>query len=231
MYPISYTTNMLDHHVQRSIVYRLAFSSGLRFSELKPDGIENKLFDYHLKKVIAAGYVVKDADGLYSLSATGRKLGLNALQNGQALVDQAYSILILAVRRAEDKAWLLTRRKAHPLLGRVGFIRALPEAGVSVTDSAARFLLENTGLTASFSVLGGGLFTVYDQDNLESFTNFTFLVSNDAVGELVQHDPLGELYFAEDPDFTDPNMLPNMKLLGNLHKAGELFFVEETFQV
>jgi hypothetical protein len=221
---------MLDHHLQRDIVYRLAFAEGLRFSQLKPDEIENKLFDYHLKKTVAAGYVRKNDNGEYVLTPDGRKLGLNALQKGQPLFDQAYSILILAVRRKSDKAWLLCRRNTHPLLGRAGFMRALPIAGQSVTATAARACREATGVVASFRVLGSGLFTMYDQDNLESYTNFTFLVSDDAEGELQQNDPLNEFFWAEDPDFTDPDMLPNMKTLGNLHKINQLFFVEKTFR-
>ena len=46
---------MLDHHIQRQIVYQLAFVDSLRFGELKPDDLDNKLFTYHLKKVVSAG--------------------------------------------------------------------------------------------------------------------------------------------------------------------------------
>lgn len=220
---------VLDHHIQRTIVYELAFSEGMRFGELKPDTLDNKLFDYHLKKTIKAGYVAKNSEGIYTLTPLGRKLGLNALKNGQALIDQAYSILILAVRRKSDKQWLLYRRKTHPLLGRVGFMHAIPSAGQSILETAEQTCRILTGVKASFRMLGSGIFTVYDGQDLESYTNFTFLVSDDAVGEIEQNDPLTEYYWADDPDFTDPDMLPNMKTLGNLHKANKTFFVEKTF--
>lgn len=220
---------MLDHHIQRTIVYELAFSEGQRFTELKPETLDNKLFDYHLKKTIKVGYVAKGDDGTYTLTPLGRKLGLNALKNGQALIDQAYSVLILAVRRKSDKAWLLYRRKTHPLLGRVGFMHAIPVAGQSVSKTAEQTCLILTGVRASFRVLGSGIFTVYDRRELESYINFTFLVSDDAVGDIVQNDPLTEFYWVEDPDFNDKDMLPNMKTLGNLHKANATFFVEKTF--
>jgi hypothetical protein len=221
---------MLDHHLQRTIVYRLAFAKSMRFSELKPDDVENKLFDYHLKKTIAEGYVKKNEAGRYALTPDGRKLGLHVLQRGRPLFDQAYSILILAVRRRSDKAWLLYRRKTHPLLGRVGFMHALPQADRLSAEVAAESCLEQTGVTATFRVLGSGFFTTYDQDNLESYVNFTFLVSDDAEGGLRSNDPRTEFFWADDPDFTDHNMLPNMKTLGNLHKANQLFFVEKTFR-
>ncbi len=222
---------MLAHHIQKSIVYKLAFADALRFSELKPDGIESKLFDYHLKKVISANYVHKNEDGLYQLTPQGKMAGQRALKNSQALIDQAYPILVLAIRRKEDKAWLLCRRKSHPLIGRVGFMRSLPEAGKNVVESASQTCLELSGIKANFRVLGSGFVTVYDQQELESYTNYTFLASDDAEGELLQNDPLNEFYWAQDPDFTDENMLPNTKMLGNLHKANELFFVEKTFNI
>ena len=222
---------MLDHHLQRAIVYRLAFSPALRFGELKPDGIENKLFDYHLKKVVASKLAVKQEDGTYTLTAEGRRLGKRALDKQLALADRAEPVLFLAIRRKSDKAWLLYRRKTHPLLGRVGFMHVLPVAGVIPEDRARQICQETTGLTANFSVLGSGFFETYDGDALESYTNFTFLIANDAQGDLSQHDDFAEYYWVNDPDFTDPDMLPNMKTLGNLHKADQLFFITKSFQL
>lgn len=222
---------MLDHHLQRAIVYRLAFSPSLRFSELKPDEIENKLFDYHLKKVVASKLVVKQDDGSYSLTAEGRRLGKRALDKRLAVADRAEPVLFLAIRRQSDKAWLLYRRKIHPLLDRVGFMHASPEAGTTPEAQAAKVCLAKTGIQASFSVLGAGFFETYDGDNLESFTNFTFLIANDAAGELQQNDEFAEYFWEADPDFTESRFLPNMKTLGNLHKANQLFFVTKTFKL
>ena len=84
---------MLDHHIQRSIVYRLALARRLKFSELKPDILDNKLFTYHLKKVISAGFAIKTADGYYKLTPEGRRLDAHVLDNTEALVDRAYSVL------------------------------------------------------------------------------------------------------------------------------------------
>lgn len=222
---------MLDHHLQQAIVYRLAFSPSLRFSELKPGEVENKLFDYHLKRVIASKLVIKQDDGTYALTAEGRRLGKRALDKRLASADRAESVLFLAVRRATDKAWLLYRRQTHPLLGRVGFMHALPVAGITPEERAAKICAEKTGITATFSVLGAGFFESYEGEALESFTNYTFLIANDGQGELRQNDEDAEYYWADDPDFTDANMLPNMKTLGNLHKANQLFFVTKSFQL
>lgn len=221
---------MLDHHLQRNIVYRLAFSPSLRFSELKPADIENKLFDYHLKKVIKAGFVVKNEDGQYALTPQGRKLGIHALGNGQAIVDQAYSVLFMAVRKATDYTWLLYTRNTHPLIGRTGFMHATPVASESTTETAERVLKEKTGLTGSFTALGGGYFRVFDQDNLESFTHFTLLVCDDASGDLNVNDEFADYTWQTSPDFTAKEMLPNMTILADYCQRNEPFYIEQTLQ-
>lgn len=222
---------MLDHHIQRTIVYRLAFADSLRFSDLQPEAVENKLFAYHLKKVVSAGLVQKNDDGTYALTAEGRRLGVHILDKQLAVIDRADTVLFLAVRRKSDKAWLLYRRNTHPLFNKIGFMHAYPNALESVVDTAVATCLDKTGITASFQVLGSGYFRVFKGDELESFTHFTLLVSNDAEGELAQNDESAEFFWADDPDFTELDMLPNMKTLGNLHKANELFFIEKQFTV
>lgn len=222
---------MLDHHLQRAIVYRLGFTDSLHFSELKPDLVENKLFTYHLKKVVAAGLVTKQSDGTYALTPEGRRLGIRVLDKQSAVIDQPESVLFLAIRRKVDDAWLLYRRKTHPLRGKVGFMHCTPLASQQSVGTAAVACLEKTGLTASFQVLGGGFFRTYRGEALESFTNFTFLLSDDAEGELQQADEFAEYYWADKPDFAAMDMLPNMKTLGDLHKANQPFLIEKTFRL
>lgn len=222
---------MLDHHLQRTIVYRLGFTESLHFSELKPELIENKLFTYHLKKVVGAGLVSKQSDGTYTLTPEGRRLGIRVLDKQSAVIDQPESVFFLAIRRQADGAWLLYRRKTHPLRDQVGFMHGTPLADEPIIETAARVCLEKTGLAASFKVLGGGFFRTYRGPELESFTNFTFLVSDDASGELQPSDDHAEYFWAAHPDFTDDDMLPNMKTLGDLHKANQPFFIEKTFRL
>lgn len=219
---------MLDHHIQRTIVYKLALTEALRFSELRPDEIENKLFTYHLKKVVSEGYATKDQDGLYKLTPEGRRLGVYILDNTEPLFDRADSVILMAVQRKEDYSWLLYRRRSHPLLGKVGFMHAIPNASESSVDTAKKTLLEKTGLIGTFEVLGGGFFRIYEESRLESFTNFTLLTCNDAVGELQADDELAEYFWVDSPDSEATNLLPNMPTLLKLHKEGKTFFVERT---
>ncbi len=53
----------LDHHLQSQIVQQLMMQGEQTFSELKPAGIENSLFMYHMRKLITRGIAEKAANG------------------------------------------------------------------------------------------------------------------------------------------------------------------------
>jgi len=221
---------VLQHHIQKSIVYKLAFSNGLRFSELKPDDLENKLFDYHLKIVIRDGYVEKTEDGLYKLTAEGRRIGKRASEKQLTIADRAESILLLIVRKQLEGDWLLYKRATHPLIGKVGFIHANPVVGQSVTEIAHDQCLERTGLDCTFKPLGSGYITTYDKETLESYINFTLLVADSAKGELQQNDENAEYFWQSEPDFSDPDMIPTTAYLADLYSKGDIFFTEKTLR-
>ena len=219
---------MLDHHIQRSIVYTLAFAPSMRFSELQPDDVDSKLFTYHLKKVIQAGYVTKYDDGTYALSPEGRRIGKTVLKKDR-LMDKAYSILLLAIRRSSDNAWLLYTRSTHPLIGLTGFMQALPNAHEAVAETAQSVCFDKTGLKGNFQVVSSGYLRVFEIDELESFTHFTLLVCDDVEGELKEHDDYGTYSWVNNPDFSAPSMLPTATILSDLATNRDTPFIEKTY--
>ena len=222
---------MLDHHIQKSIVYDLAFAESLRFSDLKPDELENKAFTYHLKKVISAGLVEKLDDGRYTLTMKGRRVGKGALKKESRLLDRAYSILLLAVRNIEDDSWLLYKRQTQPLLGLTGFMQAQPVAETDARSTAEKTCFEQTGLRAEFAVQGHGYFRVYRQTELESFIHFTLLLARDPTGELLATAEQAGYFWQTAPDFSGADMLPNMQTLHKMCLDEPGSFVEATFEL
>ncbi len=222
---------MLDHHIQKSIVYDLAFAESLRFSDLKPDDMENKAFTYHLKKVMKSGLVEKLEDGHYSLTMKGRRVGKGAFKKESRLLDRAYSILLLAVRRSEDDAWLLYKRQTQPLLGLTGFMQAQPVAETDARTTAQQTAREQTGLTIDFEVQGHGYFRVYRSGELESFIHFTLLVGQNPAGELLETAESAGYFWQQTPNFESPDMLPNMQTLHKMCEAAPGLFVEATFEL
>lgn len=221
---------MLDHHIQRTIVYTLAFSPSLRFSELQPDDIDSKLFTYHLKKVILAGLVEKYEDGTYALTPEGRRIGKSVLRKDR-IIDQAYSILLLAIRRPSDNTWLLYTRNTHPLIGLTGFMQATPQPDEEIAITAQIACKQKTGLTANFKTVSSGFFRVFEGDNIESFTHFTLLVSDNPEGELSVLDEFGTYSWVKDPDFNAKNMLPTAYSLSQLASDRSITFIEKTFKL
>lgn len=220
---------MLDHHIQKSILYRLAFVDSLHFSELQPDGLDNKLFTYHLKKVIVSGFVEKTPDGTYRLTAKGRRVGKGALDRDDRFFDRAYSILLLVVRRTHDDTWLLHTRNTQPLRGHTGLPQARPMANSSITENATRELLDQTGLSGIFTVVGQGYFTFTRDDQLESFIHATIVVCDNPLGELYAEQ--AESYaWVPATDFSAPNLLPTVPAIATMLNSGASY-AEHTFRL
>lgn len=220
---------MLDHHIQRTILYSLAYTDGLRFSDLKPEDIENKLFDYHLKKVLVAGYAEKSSDGLYRMTSEGKRIWKSLLKKQADFIDRAYSILFLVVRRSDDGAWLLYRRKAQPFLNMMGLMQAQPSPHEEIAKTSASTLLANTGLSGTFSPISSGYLRIFDGDTLESFTHYTLLVTEDVAGELIQNDEFGEYEWVMNPDFSTPDFLPTVSTLIQAYQDKQTGIIEKTF--
>lgn len=221
---------MIQHHIQQAIVAKLATNKTLRFSELQPEDIDNKLFDYHLKQLIASKIVAKNSSGEYELTPYGRKIGVSARLNMKDRLDRAYSVLFLIIRR-KNGDWLLYRRKSHPLIDRVGFMHARPSWSETIFETATRVTKENTGLTASFKVCGHGYFRVFEGDNLESFTHFMLLVCENASGELQVTDEFAEYEWVKDPNFSAKDMLPNMADIVELYQNRSGGFLEKQYKL
>ena len=217
---------MLDHHIQRAIVTRLKSSEDLTFTEMKPLDIENKLFTYHLKIVIREGFVEKTQNGRYKLTSAGEKLWKRMSESTDKVATRAHSVLFLIIR-SENKGWLLYKRKTHPLIGKEAFMHATPLAGRSIKESASAETVTRTNLLCSFEVAGSGFFQTYEADELSSYTNFTLLYCERPTGILSQNDEHAEYFWVKSPDFSAPNMLPNMKLLTDKYLAGQFpFFID-----
>lgn len=219
---------MLDHYIQKNIVYNLALAQSMRFSDLKPDDIENKLFDYHLKKVVATGLVVKNDTGEYELTPKGRRVGKDALKKTDHLINRVYSVIFIAIRGQEDDAWLLCRRKTHPLLGKIGFMHAAPDLDATALETAIHAVQEKTGLKGTFKVRGSGYLRMYEGEDMESFTHFTLIESTDASGELKQLDELAEYFWQDAIDDNDPNLLPSIPYFASALEQPGLFYFEKT---
>lgn len=218
---------MLDHHLQREIHFQLSHADSLRFSELQPEGVENKLFDYHLKKTLRSGLIQKNDDGSYSLTPTGRRIGAGTLSRPSSTADKAYSLLLFGLQR-EDKAWLLYERSSHPQINRVGLPQHRPDARRSTLESAQVFAAE-IATQAEFSVHAHGYLRVFDEnDAVESFVHFTLL--RGTCSATASSLPDGYQWVAE-ADFSNLDLLPSTSVLMKLLAGPAGSFADETLRI
>lgn len=128
---------MIEHHIQITIINLLSSASSLRFTQLKPAQLESNLFVYHLKQLIAAGYVEKCDDKAYSLTNKGLTYvdSLTLTNNKPRL--QPKLIAIIAIQNKQNE-WLLAQRKRQPYIERYMLLSGKQHFGESTVEHIKR---------------------------------------------------------------------------------------------
>ncbi|MEM6997361.1 MAG: hypothetical protein AAF413_00455 [Patescibacteria group bacterium] len=219
---------MLTHHIQKEIVYRLASLHSATFSELKPDGVENKLFTYHLKQVIVSKLVQKNSSGSYELTSEGKRSAAGIYHSLRDRLALARSVLTVCVRN--DSHWLLATRKLHPLLGKTGFINITPNPKELIEITVKKQIKERLGVDISdVSTVGSGYFRTYDDESLESFIHMTIITAACSSRDTLKEGKRASYEWYQDPDFEDTAMMPGVSLIANKIKLGDPFFFDERY--
>jgi ADP-ribose pyrophosphatase YjhB (NUDIX family) len=143
---------MVEHHIEKELIDRLMFADGLRFSELKPAGMESNIFMYHLNSLIKSNLVIKK-DSQYKLSSKGLTYVDSISSQNLKPRKQPKIITIIAVRD-KDNSWLLLQRKFQPYIGQFMFPSGKQHFGENIANHAKRELMEKTGLNTALLYRG-----------------------------------------------------------------------------
>lgn len=106
---------MIEHHIQRDILTRLMKAKSVRFSHLKPEGMESNSFMYHLKQLIAAGYVTQTDDKSYVLTPQGLSY-VDGLSLTNSLPRRQPKLLCIIALRNSDGEYLFAKRLMQPTI-------------------------------------------------------------------------------------------------------------------
>ncbi|NTV31370.1 NUDIX domain-containing protein [candidate division WWE3 bacterium] len=144
------------HEIQVHILQRLSTTSYLRFNQLVMTDVASEHMNYHLKKLILLGYVIK-SDDHYTLSDSGKDY-VNLLDDETRIVERQpkIAVIIHGVRLNEqthEVEFLLNKRLEQPYLGKVGRVGGKVRFGETLEQAAQRELYEETHLTAQCFVL------------------------------------------------------------------------------
>ena len=174
--------------VKKEILMKLMSSNGLRYTQGKPEDVENDLYNYHLQHLVKKGLVTKQND-LYLLTDSGKKhIEVNEALDAMGHTAQYFRVTTLLILLDYSKGGLLVlgqERRKHPNYGDKGVISGPVGQGELIPTAANRILREETGLEASFTTIGVlRLIRNFPQNELFSDVVFPICVAQKYTGHL-----------------------------------------------
>jgi len=173
--------------IQNHILSILKNAKSLRYSELQPEEkIPNDLFNYHLQFLVKKGLVLRSDDG-YTLSETGIKHLADPYPMNDVITSLFKVNVITIVSRINEKGNLeiLNQvRTSNPSYGKVGVMGGVVLKGEMITDAATRKLKQETGLDATFRLLGCERRALYKGGEMFSDVVFPIAYSDSYSGVL-----------------------------------------------
>lgn len=142
----------IAHHIQCQIIEKLTFAPSLKFSQLKPDGLESNIFNYHLRQLIQQKLVEKTDEG-YVLAPAGLTYVDSLSFTNLKPRKQPKLVTIIALQNSAGE-WLLAKRKIQPFIGRSMLINGKQHFGEDPESHALREVEEKTGLKISLTRRG-----------------------------------------------------------------------------
>lgn len=224
----------IQHHIQRDIVKQLMRAEQVRFSELKPKGLESNLFMYHLKQLIADGLVQKVELG-YTLTPLGKQFVSRVNLESLKIRVQPKILSILMVHRTDSK-WLLLERLHQPRLHTVGFPSGKLHFGESLLEGAQRELYEKCNLTnANLSLRGEFILRTYRMGEVDQHMIGHVFFANVAADVETEHEAaLFRSFWGDESDLFGENVFAGHRILLDqitLGSKGDYFVVEHREEV
>lgn len=173
--------------IQNHIISRLKNAKFLRYAEMKPENVDNDLYNYHLQQLVKKGFVQKEEEG-YSLSEQG--IHLVADSNLLSLDHNSHhlfkmNVLTIVSRVVNGETQILQQfRTSNPSYGKIGVPGGVVRKGETIEDAAKRKFKTETGLSADFRFVGLERRMLYREGVLFSDVVFPICYAAEYSGEL-----------------------------------------------
>lgn len=194
-------TSRQPRNIQTEILTRLLQSEPLHYHEVKPSGVENDLYNYHLQFLVNKGLVEKQ-NGLYALTDQGKYYvntdhPINPL--GQKISKYKANVLTVVIDTSKETLMVLNQtRKRHPFYNHRGIMGGPINPGEPLLEAAKRKLAQETGLNGEFQQLGVvRTISLKANDQIFADTFFFPCLAVNPSGSLITRTPFGENYWVD----------------------------------
>lgn len=148
------TYDATAHATQMALLHHLLLRPSAGFAELQRAAqIESDYCNFHLKQLTKGGYVHKNDDGKYTLTADGKEYA-NRMDTDEKVVERQPKISAWLVVENNKGEFLAQQRLKQPYFGFWGRVSGKIRWGEELLETAERELLEETGLTADLKPKG-----------------------------------------------------------------------------
>jgi 8-oxo-dGTP pyrophosphatase MutT (NUDIX family) len=224
--------------IQNDILSLLKRAAALRYAEMKPKGVPNDLFNYHLQFLVKKFLISKNKDG-YALTQTGIKhiadpVVMDAQKNQLSLYK--LNVITIVSRKVKGKIEILNQlRLNHPSYGKIGVPGGVVLKGETTEAAASRKLKIETGLDAKFKVLAIERRMIHTNNELFSDVLFPIAYASKYSGELLEETKYGKnMWLSIDQSIKnasgDFDTIPLVKKILKLIKSGKLKQLPFTYQ-
>lgn len=220
------------HTAQTSILRELLFRPVAGYAELqKPTGLTSDHFNFHVKRLVELGLIQKVKKG-YSLTSRGKEHANKLDTDNNTIERQPKVAVLLAVTRQRKgrEEYLFQERLKHPYYGYWGFLTGKIRWGETIIETAARELMEESGLTAQHKLMGVYHEHSYQEESGELLEDKIFFVvlCTKPKGKLIERFEGGH------NDWCTPEEMGHRTLFGSFHTElavaqGKQQFVEESY--
>ncbi|HSW66617.1 MAG TPA: NUDIX domain-containing protein [Bacillota bacterium] len=146
------------HTAQTSILRELLFHPEAGYAKMqKPTGLTSDHFNFHIARLVELGMVEKVSRGTYRLTSKGKEYANRLDTDNNTIERQPKTAVILALERTTPQGeteYLFQERLKNPYFGYWGLPSGKLRWGETIVECAARESLEETGLSATFTVMG-----------------------------------------------------------------------------
>lgn len=182
--------------IQKKILSKLLKTKGLRYSRIKPKGVESDLFYYHLMFLKKKGFIEK-VDNLYKLTDSGKSLVTNLDKTGNITNVFKVGVFLLIERQVDGKRKILMHtRGRQPYYGDVLPPSGTAKPGEFLDDVVARKIKEETTLSARLKNIGMARFIFYKEKQLVEDITMHLFYAEKFEGEIEKENEFGKFYWS-----------------------------------